>query len=173
MSLENIPNFLRLEEWLCCGGQPTAEQFRAAARAGVQVVINLALATSPNALPDEPALVRALGMEYIHIPVLWEAPQPADLERFLNAMETHAGKHILVHCALNYRATAFIGLWRVLRQGWPPETAFAPQRAIWNLEDYPVWKDFITRTGAAALSSPSSGASSSTAAFHGTASSDG
>lgn len=173
MSLESIPNFLRLEEWLCCGGQPTAEQFREAARAGVQVVINLALDTSPNALPDEPALVRALGMEHIHIPVVWESPQPADLERFLNAMDAHAGKHILVHCALNYRATAFLGLWRVLRQGWPPEAAFAPQRAIWNLEDYPVWQDFITRTGAAAPSSPSSAGSSSAAASHGTASSGG
>lgn len=143
MALNDILNFLRLEDRLCCGGQPTPPQFEDAARAGIEMVINLALPTSDNALPNEQELVRALGMEHVHIPVVWEAPQPADLEQFMNTMDTHAGKHIFVHCAMNYRATAFIGLWRVLRQGWNIEQAFAPQRTLWNLADYPVWEAFV------------------------------
>ncbi len=82
-------------------------------------------------------------MEYIHIPVEWSAPQLADLEHFLNTMDAHDEQKILVHCALNFRASAFTALWRVLRRDWDMEQAFAPQRAIWNLEDYPVWKNFV------------------------------
>ncbi|GAB4491795.1 MAG: hypothetical protein Fur0016_02480 [Anaerolineales bacterium] len=146
MALAEIINFLRLDALLCCGGQPTEAQFEDAAREGIQLVINLALATSDHALPDEPGLVRSLGMEHIHIPVIWESPQPANLEQFMNAMDANWGKKILVHCAMNYRATAFIGLWRVLRQGWDVDEAFAPQRKIWNLEEYPVWKAFVEKT---------------------------
>ncbi|PWH12707.1 MAG: phosphatase [Anaerolineae bacterium] len=145
MALTDILNFLCLEDGLCCSGQPTEAQFAEAARQGIEVVINLALHTSDNALPDEAGLVRTLGMEHIHIPVVWEAPQPADLEQFMDAMDAHQGKHILVHCAMNYRATAFLGLWRVLRRGWNAEEAFAPQRQIWSLADYPVWEAFVQK----------------------------
>lgn len=146
MALPEIINFLRLDDSLCCGGQPTAAQLEDAAREGIQLVINLALATSDNALPDEPGLVRALGMEHVHIPVVWDSPQSADLEWFMDAMDAGQGRKLLVHCAMNYRATAFIALWRVLRQGWGVDDAFAAQRQIWDLEEYPVWKAFVEQS---------------------------
>lgn len=146
MALTDIINFLRMDDSLCCGGQPTEAQFAAAAREGIELVINLALPTSDNALPDEPGLVRALGMEHIHIPVIWDSPQQSDLERFMDAMDAHRDKHILVHCAMNYRATAFFALWRVLRRGWGVDEAFASQRETWDLEEYPVWKAFVEDT---------------------------
>lgn len=145
MPTTEIVNYSHLTETLATGGQPTEAQLTEAAQDGVNVVINLALSTSDNALPDEAATVRGLGMEYIHIPVEWSAPQPADLERFLDAMDAHSQQKILVHCALNFRASAFTALWRVLRQGWDTEQAFAPQRAIWSLDEYPVWKDFVEK----------------------------
>ncbi len=146
MALADVLNFLRLDDALCCSGQPTHEQFADAAREEIQLVINLALATSDHALPDEPGLVRSLGMEHIHIPVVWDSPQPADLERYMDAMDANLGKKILVHCAMNYRATAFLALWRVLRQGWDVDEAFASQREIWNLEEYPVWRTFVEQS---------------------------
>lgn len=146
MALADVLNFLRLDDALCCGGQPTHEQFADAAREGIQLVINLALITSDNALPDEPGLVRSLGMEHIHIPVIWDSPQPTNLEQFIDAMDANLGKKILVHCAMNYRATAFTALWRVLRQGWGVDEAFALQREIWNLDEYPVWKAFVEQS---------------------------
>ena len=74
MSLGQIYNFRALSANLLTSGQPTASQMAEIARIGVQTVINLALPTSDNALPDEESLVRSLGMEYIHIPVEWEQP---------------------------------------------------------------------------------------------------
>ncbi len=143
MSLDQIYNFRSLSPDLLTSGQPTASQLREIARTGVQTVTNLALPTSDNALPDEEKLVRSLGMEYIHIPVKWEHPTPTDLERFLEIMQTQAGRKLLVHCAANYRASCFVALWRILRQGWSREPALAEMHQIWDENQYPVWKQFI------------------------------
>jgi len=46
-------------------GQPTEARFRAVARSGSEIVVNLALHDDPRySLPDEPGLVRSYGMEY-------------------------------------------------------------------------------------------------------------
>ncbi len=64
----------------------------------------------------------------------------------MDAMDAHRDKHILVHCAMNYRATAFLALWRILRQGWGVDEAFAAQHKIWDLDEYPVWKKFVEQS---------------------------
>ena len=140
----NITNLTILNDSLWTSGQPTRAELAEIAVAGFEVVINLAMPSSDNALPDEAELVQSLGMEYIPIPVVWDAPQPEDLKRFMDTMDTRHSRKILVHCALNYRASAFTALWRVLRQGWEKEKAFAVQETIWQLDDYPIWKIFVT-----------------------------
>lgn len=139
----NISNLTLLDDKLASSGQPTREHFAEIAAAGFGTIINLALSTSDNALPDEAELARSLGLEYIHIPVVWDAPQAADLQQFMDALDARQGKKIFVHCAMNYRASAFIALWRCLRLGWEAEKAFAAQQTIWRLEDYPIWKKFV------------------------------
>ena len=39
------------------------------------------------------------------------------------------------------RVTAFLGLYRHLRQGWSDERAFALMRDVWEPDD--VWSNFI------------------------------
>lgn len=144
-ALRSIRNFRRLAPDLITGGQPSEEQLALAAAAGAQVVINLALHDAPYSLPDERATVEALGMTYEHIPVVWERPTPTDLDAFCAAMERCAGRPLFVHCAANYRASAFVMLHRVLRQGWRIEGALPDVRAIWNPADYPAWQAFTER----------------------------
>jgi protein tyrosine phosphatase (PTP) superfamily phosphohydrolase (DUF442 family) len=122
---------------------PTAAQLTDVSDAGVELVINLAMPTSENALPKEAALVGSLGMKYVAIPVEWDHPTRADLDKFMDSMDAHAASKKLVHCQANYRASAFIALHRVLRLGWDPEDARRDLRRIWNPEEYPVWKAFI------------------------------
>jgi protein tyrosine phosphatase (PTP) superfamily phosphohydrolase (DUF442 family) len=140
-----MTDFIALSERLWCGGMPTAGQIRRASQDGVQVVINLAIAGSDGALKDEPSLVRSLGMEYVNIPVQWNSPKGDDVDRFMEVMDQHAGRNILVHCQANYRATAFIALYRVRRQGWKPEKALGELRRVWNPDEYPVWSKFIAQ----------------------------
>jgi hypothetical protein len=58
-------------------------------------------------------------------------------------MDAHKDETVLVHCAANYRVTAFIGLYRVLRLGWAADKAFEPMRSVWEPDE--VWKAFIAR----------------------------
>ncbi len=141
--IEEIFNFLPLSESLLSSGMPTAGQVKELADSGVQVVINLAIPSSPKALPDEASLVKSLGMEYVSIPVVWEGPKSEELEAFFNAMEQHRDEKTLVHCQANYRATAFITLYRVRKLGWEPERALKDLYRIWNPKDYPVWRKFL------------------------------
>ena len=89
--LHEITNYLPLNEHLGTAGQPTEAQIAEIAAAGYEVVINLALHDADYSLVDEAGAVREAGMEYIHIPVEWEHPTPADLERFCDAMDAHRG----------------------------------------------------------------------------------
>lgn len=141
--LEDIYNFLALPENIFTGGMPTREQIADAAQRGVELVINLAPHEVSNALPGEPELVTSLGMQYINIPVIWTTPTRDGLDRFMDVMDQNKDKKILVHCQANFRATAFMALYRILRQAWNADEAMEGMQKIWDTEDYPIWKMFI------------------------------
>ena len=122
---EDIYNFLALSETLFTGGMPKADQLADAAQRGIQIVINLAPHSVPDALPHEAELVTSLGMQYINIPVIWTTPTKDGLDRFMALMDENQEKKILVHCQANFRATAFAALYRILRRGWEPKAAIA------------------------------------------------
>ena len=141
-ALTSIYNYRAVDAALGTSGQPSAAQMRAIAAAGFDMVINLALHDDPRySLPDEPGLVQTLGMAYVHIPVQFAAPTEADLQAFFAAMQAHAGDKVWVHCAANMRVSAFLGLYRVMRQGWKNEDAFALMNTLWQPND--VWASFI------------------------------
>src|SRR5262249_28518419 len=65
--LSEICAFRAIDHRLGTGGQPTEEQFGVVRDSGYEAVINLALATSDNALANEGSVVAGLGMSYVHI----------------------------------------------------------------------------------------------------------
>jgi len=139
--LEQILNFVPVSDDLGTAGQPGPEQFQAIRAAGYDVVINLAMPDSTNALPDEAALVREQDMAYVHIPVVWESPTLQDLDRFFQAMQACQGQKVFVHCALNMRVSCFVLLYRVLRRGVPLAEAAETMQRIW--QPNPVWRRFL------------------------------
>ena len=135
-------NFREADSRLSTAGQPTEEQLASAAVHGVQVVINLAPHDDPRySLQDERGCVEGCGMIYVHIPVQFAAPTETDLLAFFDAMDVYRERRILVHCAANYRVTAFVGLYRVARQGWSSGEAFDLMRTVWEPNE--VWTNFI------------------------------
>ena len=139
--LENIPAYLKLTDQLATSGQPSAEQIAEIAQAGYQVVINLALTGTEYALPDEAGTVRSLGLEYIHLPVIWSRPTLQNLEDFFNVMDAHKESKVFVHCAANMRVSAFVALYRIKRLGWKREEAFQHTYKIWRPDG--VWAELI------------------------------
>jgi len=143
--IEAIYNFLPLSDTLLTSGQPSEGQYPAIASAGVKTVINLALATSDNALADEAGLARSLGLDYIHIPVSWDNPTEEDFNRFASLMDSLGNQKILLHCAANMRVSAFVALYRIRHLGWPRGRAFEDVYRLWNPFDNPVWGNFMTK----------------------------
>ncbi|WP_008317558.1 protein tyrosine phosphatase family protein [Leptolyngbya sp. PCC 6406] len=129
--LTSIYNYLPLTDRLATSGQPTADQFKAIHQAGFEVVINLALPSSDNALSDERSRVESYGMTYISIPVVWEAPTVEAFQTFTAAMAAHPNQKILVHCAANMRVSAFMYAWRI-QQGIASDKAMADLHKIWQ-----------------------------------------
>ncbi|MGH8442787.1 MAG: NUDIX domain-containing protein [Nevskiaceae bacterium] len=140
--LQDIFAFLPFGTKFGTAGQPSAGQFSLIASEGYACVINLAMASSQGALPDEAELVAGLGMQYTHIPVDFAAPTLEDLERFFDAVERAPGK-VFVHCIANKRVSAFLFLYRVLKLGHPVAEAELALYRIWTPDE--TWQAFIDR----------------------------
>ncbi len=141
MPLTDIKNFAQVGDALATGGQPSEAQLKEVASAGYQVVVNLALLDPKYCLSDEAGLVAALGMQYHHVPVVFTAPQPADFRRFVEVMDAHRAQKVFVHCAANFRVSAFVALYGEVRLDWPRDRADAHIRTFWEPNE--VWLAFI------------------------------
>ncbi len=140
---QQILTYVLAGDGLATSGQPTEEQIRDIAAAGYRTIINLAMPTSPGALADERKSVEAAGMEYIGIQVDFSAPTADHYDRFEAELRQRAGTPVWVHCALNYRVSAFIAAYRVRALGWDPDAAQAAVRQIW--EPDPIWADWLAQ----------------------------
>lgn len=151
-SIEGIRGFLRLNDRIGTSGMPRPEHFAAIREAGFEVVINLAMPTSDNAMPNEGDLVSAQGMTYVHIPVNFERPAREDFEKFQRMMDAFADRKIFVHCAANMRVSAFMYLYRVRKDPQCEAEALEDMQRIWQPDG--VWRDFIEAQRRTSISQP-------------------
>lgn len=106
--MHKILNYIQVNNNIATSGQPTPKQFEEIANEKYEIVINLALSTSSNAIKDEDKIVSELGMTYIHIPVDFEEPSKEHLKQFLRILASLDERKVWIHCALNYRVSAFM-----------------------------------------------------------------
>ncbi len=143
-ALKKIVNFYQLDESIGTAGQPEAEQFRDISAAGYEIVLNLALGDSPNAIENERNIISELNMTYVHVPVDFNSPRLEDLESFFKHMEKHKNKKIFIHCVMNWRVSAFMFLYHTIKCDMPVADALQQMNAVWQPE--PVWQEFIENT---------------------------
>ncbi len=141
MSLSNITNAMIISERIASSGQPEEYQFKAIAQAGYQVVMNLAMPNSDNAIPEEGNIVTARRMVYVHIPVPFAAPTVRHLRQFLAVMDAFQNERVWIHCAANYRASAFLYQYMRLSQNVSDDQARKVMFPSWEPDD--IWKDFM------------------------------
>lgn len=150
VSTQDIFNHRKVDDQLVTGGFPTEEQLRSAAEEGFVTVINLATVSPQSPVQDEAGVVRFLGMNYHHIPVVWEHPTEADFEAFEAVMSRRPPGKTLLHCAANFRVTAFYSLYAMKHLGWSEARADEFRASIWKGSDNPVWEQFIAQMKARA-----------------------
>ncbi len=140
-ALAEITNFLQYSDSFASAGQPTREQLETVKEHGFERVVYIAFTNNSNALADEDQIVKGLGMEYMHVPVDFNNPLPADFYAFADSMQRDTGKKTLLHCQVNARATAFSFLYRVIYEGVSVAEAKADMNTVW--QPNAVWRDFI------------------------------
>lgn len=139
--MSTILNYRYINDRLASSGQPLADEIQSIADAGYEAVINLAMPYSPNVLEDEGFRVISLGLDYYHIPVPWEEPTLAHLQRFCALMQMLEGRNVWVHCALNYRVSAFLYQYHRLVLTVPEEQARSVMLPEWEPDE--VWQAFL------------------------------
>lgn len=139
--LADIRNFIQYSPTFASAGQPTEDQYTQLRDAGFQRVIYIAFTDNANAVPGADSIVKGLGMDYLHIPVDWNAPQPRDFHAFADAMLREPERPTLLHCQVNARATAFSFLYRVIHQNVSVAEAKQDMNRVWQPNE--TWRDFI------------------------------
>jgi protein tyrosine phosphatase (PTP) superfamily phosphohydrolase (DUF442 family) len=143
MSVEDSYNFRRIDNRLTTSGLLSAEQLADLHTDSYDAVINLLPDSHDYAVHDEARIVGDQGIDYVYIPVDFEAPTHADLEAFADAMDARLDQKVHVHCAANYRVSAFYGLYAQQRGLCSAEEAHELIHDIWDPADHPVWAVFI------------------------------
>ena len=140
-NLSDITNYREYSEAFASSGQPTRRQLEDAKQAGFERVVYIAYSDHENSLEHEDRIAKETGLEYVHIPVEWSAPTKSDFYLFAGAMQREPEKKTLLHCQVNFRASAFAFLYRVLYNGVSVAEAKKDMNSVWIPN--PTWTDLI------------------------------
>ncbi len=115
--IPGLPNLMTPEPGYASGGQPSADQLKTAAKAGLGRIINLR-PSGEDAGYDEAATAAALGLNYTVLGV--SGPQdltPDKARQFDALLAEHSGTPTLIHCASGNRVGALMALRAAWLQG--------------------------------------------------------
>lgn len=118
----DIKNFLRVNETICTGGQPTMEDLARMKAEGIKAIINLRRPAEYN-FDEEAAKAKELGLRYFNIPVDVNALKDEQVEEYLKLMTDPANRPVFIHCMSANRVGGFWMIRRVLVDHWKVEDA--------------------------------------------------
>ncbi|HSD69781.1 MAG TPA: protein tyrosine phosphatase family protein [Woeseiaceae bacterium] len=139
--LADISNYREYSPMFSSSGQPTRQQLEMLRDSGFERIVYIAFTNSGKAFADEDQVVKKLGMDYVQIPVDWENPTHGDFHAFAGTMQTGRQKRTLLHCQVNYRASAFGFLYRVIYERVPVADAKRDMNSVWEPDE--TWRRFI------------------------------
>jgi len=135
--LSEIRNFKQLSPVFSSAGMPELKELSFLKQNGYQHIINLI----PGNFDDEQERIIALNMSFEQIEVDWNEPKLADFQRFVELMKEYKQEKVLVHCRLNYRASAFAYLYQTTQLGVDEIIAKQKMHSVWQPEG--IWLEFI------------------------------
>jgi protein tyrosine phosphatase (PTP) superfamily phosphohydrolase (DUF442 family) len=104
-ALHALPNAAEPVTGWITGGQPTEQQLKDFKAAGGEVVLDNRDPMEPRPF-DEPAVVRAAGLEYISLPIVHGAVTTDTMKRMHQTLKKLEGKKALLHCSSGNRTAA-------------------------------------------------------------------
>ncbi len=143
MNITKAYNFININKLTTSSGTLLKVDLQSLSDADYNTIINLLPDNSEYAIKNEQETFKTLGIGYTYIPVDWEHPTLADFTAFETAMIAAKNKKTHIHCAANYRASAFYGIYAYKHLGWTRKQITEFTAPIWQLSDHPIWQDFV------------------------------
>ena len=143
MSIEKAYNFRAAAHGVATAGRVEPDQLAQLGSEGFEVVINLLPESSQYAVADERHIVEGQGIEYQYLPVDFANPTLADYRQFCQLMQRAGERKLLIHCAANYRVSAFYSRYAIETGLWSQAQADEFMRSVWQPEEYPPWPRWL------------------------------
>ena len=104
-AVNGLPNAAEPVPGWVTGGQPTEQQLKAFKAAGGEVVLDNRDPMEPRPF-DEPAVVRAAGLQYRSLPIVHGAVTADTMKQMHEMLRRLSGKKALLHCSSGNRTAA-------------------------------------------------------------------
>lgn len=143
MSVQQAYNFRQASELVATSGIINEQQLMLLAPEGYKAVISLLPDDSEYAIENEQEIVEKQGLDYRYIPVDFADPTTENYATFVAAMEEFKGEKIIIHCAANFRVSAFFSVYAHHNFGWSLEQVEEFMGSLWKPADFPPWQNFI------------------------------
>ncbi|HJS42799.1 MAG TPA: sulfur transferase domain-containing protein [Gemmatimonadales bacterium] len=121
-AFRGLPNAAEPVPGLITGGQPSEQQVKAFKAAGGEVVVDNRDPMEPRPF-DEPAVVRAAGLEYVNLPIVEGAATADTMKRIHEVLRRLEGRKALVHCNSGNRTSAGLIPYLMIEKGMEEEAA--------------------------------------------------
>ncbi len=139
MSIEESYNFKAISPELTTSGVVNETLLQQLSAQGYRQLINLLPNDSEYATSNEQYLVESQKINYVYIPVDFSNPTPADYQAFADAMIASPNSKTHIHCAANYRVSAFFGIYAHQQLNWSPEQVRQHVESLWKPEAHAPW----------------------------------
>ena len=127
LAAPDLPNFHAVAPGIWRGAAPSEAGLRRLKAMGVKTVIDLRIA--PKTVRREGVYARSLGFHWINLPMGAEPPTSRQVATLLSTLGRASGEPVFVHCQHGAdRTGCMLGIYRVTRQGWTFQRAYAEMR---------------------------------------------
>lgn len=126
VAVQGVGNFMKVNDHVYRGAQPTEQGFQNLAKLGIKTVIDLQQ-TGDRRAEEEAKWVKAAGMQYVSIPMDGMAtPSDADISKALALLEDTTTGPVFVHCHKGAdRTGGVIACYRIEHDHWTNSKALA------------------------------------------------
>ena len=145
MTIEKAYHYKKVNDQISTSGLISKHQLKSLGAAGYVTVINLLPNNNQHAIKEEQSIVEKQGLNYRYIPVDFSNPTDDDFAAFVILMKEAGDKKTIVHCAANYRASAFFSTYAFQELGWSIRQVEEFMASIWSPAEYPAWQAFIDK----------------------------
>jgi uncharacterized protein (TIGR01244 family) len=131
MERPGITNYTKVDAVVACGGATETSALAGLKADGFKTIINLRQPSEAGANIEQNAeQAKALGLNYVNIPVNGQAPDPQAVDQFLATIADKANQPAFIHCASASRVGALWLVKRVLQDGWAIDKATEEAKLI-------------------------------------------